>query len=187
MASHRGRFRLRGALTVLAGFALFGAGTWILAVVALAQDVPPRGRSEPSPSAAPAPNPNYLPGFIDAFGRWLEDGHAKFKSNMEGAHETFDKLGSQARDAAKDATGTIMALPNTRVVTGRVRCEAAPNGAPDCKAAANAICKGKGFQSGKSLDSVAQEQCPARVFFEARAPALGECRQETYVTRAVCQ
>jgi hypothetical protein len=31
-----------------------------------------------------------------------------------------------------------------------------------------------------------EEKCPARVFLEARAPAPGECRKETYVTRAVC-
>jgi len=158
-----------------------------LAFVALAQDAPPQGQPEPPPPAATVPDPNYKPGFIDAFGRWLQEGRAKFQSNMESAQETFGKLGGRARDAAKDATGAIMALPNTRVMTGRERCEIAPNGAPDCKAAANVVCKGKGFQTGNSVDTVAEEKCPARIFLEARAPAPGECRQETYVTRAVCQ
>ena len=73
---------------------------------------------------------------------------------------TFDKFGGQARDAAKDATGAIMALPNARVVTGRERCAPAPNGAPDCQAAADTVCKGKGFQGGKSLDTVAEAEMP---------------------------
>ena len=62
---------------------------------------------------------------------------------MQGAQENFDKLGSQARDAAKDVTTGILALPGSRVVSGRVRCEAAPNGAPDCLTAANSVCQSK--------------------------------------------
>jgi hypothetical protein len=187
MASQRGRFRPQGIVPVLGALALFGVGICAFAPVTSAQDAPPQGQQESPPAAATPPRPDYRPGFIDAFGRWLEEGRTKFKSNMDSAHETFGKVGGQMRDAAKDATGAIMTMPNARVVTGRVRCEAAPNGAPDCKAAAAAICKGKGFQGGNSMDTVVEEKCPARVFLEARSPAPGECRQETYVTRAVCQ
>jgi hypothetical protein len=182
MSRHPGS-RLRGVLTVLAAVTLFGAGACMLAAAALAQDA--HGQSESPPPAVHEPNPNSKPGFIDAFGRWLEEGHAKFKSNMESVHETFEKLGSQARSAAKEATGAIR--PLSASVKGRVRCEMAPNGAPDCRAAAVALCNGKGFQHGNSVDTVVEEKCPARVFLEARAPAPGECRKETYVTRAVCQ
>jgi hypothetical protein len=168
----------------LTGLAVLGAGACMLAVVALAQDSALQGQPEPPPSAAQTPNSK--PGFIDALGRWLEEGRAKFKSNIESVQETFEKLGSQARNAAKEASGAIGSLP-VAAVGGRMRCETAPNGAPDCMAAAAALCKGKGFENGNSVDTVMEEKCPARVFLEARAPAPGECRRETYVTRAVCR
>ena len=114
-------------MSALGAFALLGAGACMLAVVALAQDTPPQPESPPP--AATAPDPNFRPGFIDAFGRWLEEGRTRIKSNIDSAHETFGKFGGQARDAAKDATGAIMTLPNARVVAARERCAAAPNGA----------------------------------------------------------
>ena len=57
-----------------------------------------------------------------AVGRWLEEGASKFKSDMQGAQEKFDQFGGQARDAAKEATGAIIRLPNARPLTGRERC-----------------------------------------------------------------
>ena len=163
------------------------AGACLLFAVASvpAQDAqtPP---ADPPPQAQ-APSPSYQPGFIDAVGRWLEQGAAKFKSDMQGAQENLDKLGSQTRDAAKDVTGGLLALPGARVVSGRVRCEPAPNGAPDCLAAANSVCQGKGFQSGRSLDTQSEQKCPARLLLQGRAPNDTDCRTEMFVTRAVCQ
>jgi hypothetical protein len=163
------------------------AGACLLFAVASvpAQDAqtPP---ADPPPEAQ-APSPSYQPGFIDAVGRWLEQGAAKFKSDMQGAQENLDKLGSQTRDAAKDVTGGLLALPGARVVSGRVRCEPAPNGAPDCLAAANSVCQGKGFQSGRSLDTQSEQKCPARLLLQGRAPNDTDCRTEMFVTRAVCQ
>jgi hypothetical protein len=185
MSMQRAGFHLRSATAVLAAVALLGVVAYMLAAVALAQEAPIRSQPEAPPPAAHEPNPNIKPGFIDAVGRWLKEGRAKFKSNMESVQETVEKLGSRARNAAKDATGAIKPLPGASV-TGRARCEAAPNGAPDCRTAASALCKGKGFQDGNSVATVMEEKCPARVFLEARAPAPGECRKETYVTRAVC-
>ena len=117
----------------------------------------------------------------------MEEGANKLKSDMQGAQENLDKLGKGAREAAKDATGTVMGLPGTRVVTGRERCAVAQNGGPDCQAAAATVCRGKGFQTGKSLDTQSEQKCPARVLLEGRAPNASECPTEIFVTRAVCQ
>src|SRR5262249_11799264 len=113
-------------------------------------------------------------------GRWLGEGASKFKSGI-------DKFGSKARDAAKDATGAIATLPNARPVTARERCAPAPNGAPDCQTAALTLCRGKGFQSGKIIDTQSEQKCPARMLLEGRAPNPTECATETFVTRAMCQ
>ena len=169
------------ARTIAAACALF------VVVSAVAQEAQSPEAPASNPAAAPAPNPGHQPGFIDAFGRWLEDGATKFKSNMQGAQEKLDKFGSQARDAAKEATGAVIGLPNARVVTGRERCAAAQNGAPDCQTAAIAFCRGKGFQTGKSLDTQSEQKCPARVLLEGRAPNNSECPTEIFVTRAMCQ
>ena len=120
--------------------------------------------------------PSYQPGFIDAVGRWLDEGAAKLKSEMQGAQENFDKLGSQARDAAKDAPPASSRLPGSRVVSGRVRCEAAPNGAPDCLTAANSVCRARAFQGGKSLDTQSELKCPAELLLEGRTPSGGNAR-----------
>jgi hypothetical protein len=177
------------------------AAVALLACAALAQEAPKPAVPIPSPGIAPgapaaadpqpeAPqpsNPAFRPGFIDAVGRWLGEGADKLKSDMQGARESFDKFGDRARDAAKDATGSVIGLPNTRVVTGRERCVVAANGAPDCQAAAVTFCRGKGFQGGKSVDTQSEQKCPAKVLLEGRAPNNTECPTEIFVTRAVCQ
>jgi hypothetical protein len=133
------------------------------------------------------PNLAPQPGLIETFGRWLDQGTTKFKSDMQSAQETFDKLGSQTFDAAKDATGAVIGLPNARVVSARERCAPAQNGSPDCQAAADTLCRGKGFQGGKSLDTQSELKCPARILLERRTPSEGECPTEIFVTRAMCQ
>jgi hypothetical protein len=52
--------------------------------------------------------------------------------------------------------------------------------------AANAICKTKGFASGKSVDMTTAEICPAQVYISGRNSGEG-CRTETFVSRALCQ
>jgi len=127
------------------------------------------------------------PSLVDTIGRWFDDGTTKFKSNLQGAQQSFDEFADQTRDAAKDATGAVMGLPNARIVTVRERCAAAQNGAPDCQAAAAAACRGKGFQTGKSVDTQSEHKCPAQVLLKGRAPNDVECSTEIFVTRAVRQ
>ncbi len=70
---------------------------------------------------------------------------------------------------------------------GRERCALAQNGAPDCEPAAQALCKGKGFQGGKSIDTQSERKCPPRLLLSGRAPSDAECPTEMFVTRAMCQ
>jgi len=106
---------------------------------------------------------------------------------LQGTQATFDQFAKETRDVAKDATDAVMGLPNARIVTVRERCAAAQNGAPDCQAAAAAACRGKGFQTGKTVDTQSGHKCPAQVLLKGRAPNDAECSTETFVTRAVCQ
>jgi hypothetical protein len=152
-------------------------------------EIPSQSPGEPAanPPAAPAPNSVFRPGVVDAIGHWLNEGTTRFKSDLQGAQATFDQLGKETRDAAKDATDAVVGLPNARMVTVRERCAAAQNGAPDCQAAAAAACRGKGFRTGKSLDTQSEHKCPAQVLLKGRAPSDAECPTEIFVTRAVCQ
>jgi hypothetical protein len=149
--------------------------------------VPSLGLPGLFPPPPPLPNLSPPPGLIETFGRWLDEGTTKFKSDMQSAQETFDKLGNQTFDAAKDATGAVIGLPNARVVSARERCAPAQNGSPDCQAAAETLCRGKGFQGGKSLDTQSELKCPAKILLERRTPSAGECPTEIFVTRAMCQ
>jgi hypothetical protein len=161
---------------------------------------PPSAAEPPAaqPPAAQPQNPGFRPGFIDAFGRFIDDSAAKLNSQLKSTNETLGNIGSQTSGAAKDAAigavgtardaaGTIVGLPSARMVSGRERCETAPNGAPDCRAAADAACRAKGFGAGRSLDTQSVQKCPARVWLSGHLPAEGECPHETFVTRAVCQ
>jgi type IV secretory pathway VirB10-like protein len=154
------------------------------------------------PLTSQPPNANYQPGFIDAFGRFIGESASKLDSQLKSTNETLGNLGSQTTGAAKDAAqgaaqaavgtakeaaGVIIGLPSQHIVTGRERCAAAANGAPDCRSAADAACRAKGFAAGKSLDTQSAQKCPARVWLSGRLPADGDCQLETFVTRAVCQ
>ena len=63
--------------------------------------------------------------------------------------------------------------------------DGAPNGAPDCLAAAEALCRKQGFTSGKSMDFTSAEQCPPRSWLAGKQEA--ECTTVTFISRAMCQ
>ena len=174
---------------VCAAVALVAACAVLLAVSAIAQEVRPPADipAAASPSAPSEANSTAGPGLVDTVGRWVEDGTTKLKSDLQGAQQSLDQFADQTRDAAKDATGAVMGLPNTRIVPVRERCAVAANGAPDCQAAALAACRGKGFSGGKSLDTQSEQKCPAQVLLRGRAANDAECKTETFVTRALCQ
>ena len=148
----------------------------------------------------PAPDP-YQPGFLDALGRWfgnskakLDEGIKSTQDAIKNTQDAFGDIGTRASGAAKGAagaaqevTGSIVALPGTRIVSGREPCGVAANGAPDCTSAATTLCRAKGFGSGRGLDVNSAQKCPARVWWSGRQPAEGECKTETFVLRAMCQ
>ena len=88
-----------------------------------------------------------------------------------------------AMDATKNAVGAVAKLPTARMMSGRERCIAAPNGAPDCVSAAEVLCRKHGFTSGKSMDFTSAEECPVRT----RLGQTDECTTVTFISRAMCQ
>jgi hypothetical protein len=173
------------------------------AAVPPAQTEPPAWPNQPpAPQASPGfpaqPSPVSPLGFLQEVGRWWQDSVTNFNTTMKGHQGRMDELNAQAakdaeaatREAMKNAAEAATAvarLPNTRVIEVRERCAAAANGAPDCRAAATGICRGKGFKTGQALDIQSAQKCPASVWLSGRAPREGECALETIVTRAVCQ
>ena len=143
--------------------------------------------------SAPAARPNEDTGFFGAIGRWFDQQADKMNSTFGDARKKIENFGREAGVAAKstaagakDAADAVARIPSARVVTGHEKCRIAPNGAPDCLAAANAICKAKGFESGKSMDMTTAEICPPKVLLSGRNSGP-ECRDETFVSRALCQ
>ena len=104
--------------------------------------------------------------------------------SLKSPQETIEDLNSRAKDAGDNLTN--LAKPSS-MVTGRVGCPVAANGAPNCKAGADRLCQAKGFREGKSLDTDAAEKCSAKVYLPGYRRGPGDCRTENYVIRALCQ
>jgi len=175
---------------------------WLLlsAPIALSQQPAP-----PPSAASPAqPVPAESPGLLQSIGRWLNQGAANFRDHLRGAKTRMDNLsdeaaasskdlsdkaatvGKTAAEATKSAVNAVAKLPTARVMSGHERCAIAANGAPDCVAAAEALCRKHGFASGTSIDSTSADQCPARVLLSGQQSRVG-CTTVTFISRAMCQ
>jgi hypothetical protein len=148
----------------------------LVAGAAMAQD------AEPPPNAAPPPV-----GILEALGRWLDDSKAKIDSQIKNTTDAARDAAKDAADKAGQATTGIMVWPGSKVAHGRVRCAVAPNGAPDCTEAANALCRSKGYGPGKSLEINTAEKCPTWVWLSGRPAPEGTCKVENFVLQAACQ
>ncbi|WP_114356799.1 MULTISPECIES: hypothetical protein [Rhodopseudomonas] len=73
------------------------------------------------------------------------------------------------------------------VVTGHQVCPVVPGSGPNCQAAADILCRSKGYTLGKSLGVDSTEKCSAKVLIPGRPREPGDCRTENFVTRAWCQ
>jgi len=169
----------------------------MLAPCALAQDAAP----------PPAP-PQQKPGVFESIGRWFDNGASNFRDHLRGAKRRMDELGDDAAannkaisdqaakmgqgaadvgkgaaDATVNAMGAVAKLPTARMMSGRERCVAAPNGAPDCVSAAETLCRKHGFTSGKSMDFTSAEECPVKTLLGQN----NECTTVTFISRAMCQ
>ena len=182
--------RVAGGAALGAAFALVFASS-----LAVAQSATPAPASEP-------------PGFFTRMGQWFDQTTDNFNAGMRGMRDRFMTFGHEAGAAAqatvdntkaaadamtkatldntKAAAAAVARFPNTRVVYGHAKCKNAPNGAPDCVAAANEVCKSKGFAGGNSVDMTTAEICPAKVYLAGQSSGP-ECHTETFVSRALCQ
>jgi hypothetical protein len=184
---------------------------FLLASAVSAQDASPPPVAAPAAPADQQVAPAHKPGLFEAIGRWIDRSSANFRSHLRGARERADSIGDDtaagsreisnraadvgktaveatrdAVEATRGAVDTVVRLPGARVIKGHERCATAPNGAPDCRTAAQALCRKHGYASGKSMDFTAAEECPARVMLSGREPEA-ECRIVTFISRAMCQ
>jgi hypothetical protein len=133
------------------------------------------------------------PGPLDRIGKWFADQFDNIGSSFKDAGKKVENFGHEAGvaakttvEGAKEAADAMVRIPSARVVSGHAKCRIAPNGAPDCVAAATTLCKAKGFESGKSADMTTAEVCPPQVYLSGRNSGPG-CHTETFVSRALCQ
>jgi hypothetical protein len=164
------------------------AGVMAMTVAASAQEVRAQSAQKPEPPAQAAGKPEGS--FLGPIGDWFERQFSNMKSDIKSAKENFDRDTDRATkktiETAKDAADAVTSIPDQRTVRGRESCLIAPNGAPDCDAAASKLCRANGYGSGKSLDSTTAENCPTRVLLSGRTPGAGECKTETFISRALC-
>jgi hypothetical protein len=183
-----------GALAVglFLGFGLPGASA--------EDEIAQPSHAAPAPAVVQSPNP----GPFESIGRWLDQRARHFRDQLRGAKARVDDLNERAaadredmreragevgRGAAEATIGAVEAiakLPGARVMRGREQCAVAPNGAPDCLVAAEALCRRHGFASGTSIDFTSAEECPPRALIGDRS-AEAECKTVTFVNRAMCQ
>lgn len=184
MGSNRISKYYNGRMAALSLLAVIGAGAILLtAAVAFAQE----GANNNARAAADDP------GFFGSIVDWFNRQSSSVGSHLRGAGSQVENFGHEAGvaakstvDGAKGVGDAMVKIPAARVVSGHEKCQIAPNGAPDCLAAANAMCKTKGFESGKSVDMTTAEICPAQVYLSGRSSGPG-CHAETFVSRALCQ
>jgi hypothetical protein len=156
--------------------------------IAIAQTPSPE-----TPSSAPAnsPTPPQSQGFFDAFGNWVQQGVASVGSGFGAMVGAVGGQASQAAkdaaDAARNAATSVTKLPVAGITAGRERCMLAPNGAPDCRVAAEKLCRAKGYAEGSSVDFETVEKCPPRSRVSGRTAPEGACTLEHFVTKALCQ
>jgi hypothetical protein len=159
------------------------------AVITAPPDAPaqaaPQGPAAPALPRLPTPSET-----IGSIGRFIDQSISNVGAGIRGAGDAVGGAGSAAGEIAKgvgDAAGTVARLPLSNTVSGWQPCPPAANGAPDCEVASVALCRTKGFSSGRSVDITASQKCPAVVWLEKRQPAAGECTDEAFVSKAICQ
>ena len=146
------------------------------------QVAPSSQQPAPSPQPAPPPAERSNPGLVEEIGKLLKDSASGLRSTLPSPGQALDGLNSSAKDAT-DSLKRIAPLSGQTMATGRALCPAAANGSPDCKLAAEQLCKEKGYGSGSSVDIESTQKCSAKAYFSGQ----GACRTENFVTRAMCQ
>jgi len=172
------------------------AAVILLVAGAAAQTPSPAPPLSPPPAAQPSqeqpdgtaspPAPGQKAGFIDALGHFIEDSVSTWNSGLKGAAGAAKDAADAAGAATRDTADAVSRWPGSRVINERAICPTAPNGAPDCRTAAETICKAHGFASGNSIDFQTAERCPP-IALNRPDGEPPRCVLESYVTRALCQ
>jgi hypothetical protein len=181
-------FSGRSAASSLLACVVAGA-ILLTAAMALAQERSSNQEGANKNAQASAEEPGFFGGIVN----WFDRQASSIGSHLKGVGSQVENFGHEAGvaakttvDGAKGVGDAVVKIPGARLVRGHEKCQTAPNGAPDCLAAANAMCKSKGFESGKSADMTTAEVCPAQVYLSGRTTGEG-CHAETFVSRAFCQ
>lgn len=160
----------------------------------------PQAEPQPTPPTPPQ-QPQRAPGFLESVGRWMDESAANMNKNFgemwqgaarnsneaaKASTEATSNLAKGAVDAARGTADALGKLGTGRVATGRERCIVSTNGSPDCRQAAEQLCKSKGFSGGSSMNQETVERCPTLVLLRGNKKP-GECPIEHTVTRAMCQ
>jgi hypothetical protein len=194
-------------LAVIGLVALHPCGWNSVAVAQTPTAQPPVAQVPAAEPAAPANQPVPLQpaapqGFIGTFGNWMQQGVSNMGAGLgamvgvvgdqaghaaKGAADAASTVAKGAADVARDTASSVTKLPATGVIRGRERCALAPNGAPDCRIAADALCRAKGYNGGTSVDFETAEKCPPPYRVSSRNTPEGVCTFEHFVTSALCQ
>lgn len=161
------------------------------------QAVEPAPPATVAPPAAAAPRTEN-PGLINEIGKLLERRSPLFppltlpqQPSPVPPPEAADHAGRGSEPAPNGAPGSGLPRLDLKIPsmqTGREKCPMAANGASDCKAAADALCRAHGYKEGKSTDTDASQKCSAEALLLAgRKSQPGACRTDYFVTRAWCQ
>ena len=164
--------------------ALFGVGAWLGQALAQPADAPatepPPAQLQPAPQPQPAPPPIGGGGLLEKLGELLRDSAEGVSSGLKGTQQRIEDLNKGTLD-------TLSRIPVAGFASGRTLCPRAANGAPDCYAGSDKLCQEKGYSGGRSLDTESAETCNPRIFLPGYQRKEGDCRTETFVTRAACQ
>lgn len=163
-----------------------------------AVETAPPATVAPPPPAAPRPE---NPGLINEIGKLLERRQPLFppltlpqpqQPAPEPAPAAADHVGLGGDPGPSGQPGNSglpridLRIPSMQA--GREKCPLAANGASDCKAAADALCRAHGYKDGKSTDTDATQKCSAEaLLLSGRKSQPGACRTDYFVTRAWCQ
>ena len=165
----------------------------------------PPAAPQQAPAAAPGsssgslpqqPPPAFKPGFLHQLGEWWGQSFGDFRTKMNNATDRLDDLrkdqstkdaAAATQDALKGAAQAVVRLPSTRMFELHDKCQPAANGAPDCPAAANNACRGKGFSTGKPMGISTSQVCSPQALLSRRLPTAADCHDETYILGVVCQ
>jgi hypothetical protein len=166
------------------------------------QAAAPATQAAPPENPAPESRTPDNPGVVGAFGTWMQQGVTSMSSGFDamakgaanaastmakGAADAAAGAANVAKDAADVAVDGVTKLPMSGFASGHEPCAVASNGAPDCRAAAENLCRTRGFAAGTSIDYQTSEKCPPAYRLSSRERPEGICPMEHFVTRAMCR